>query len=791
MNKEQVKDELLQAIKASDQGQTASAYSKLLGYDAAKDFTDFVNLVAELERQHEIVILEDGTLGLSQDYDQLTGRLSVNKKGFGFVSVENMERDIFIPAKDLNGGMNGDTVQVEITQEAKEWEDKSAEGKINQVLERSNQQVVGEFYPFSDDDQKKYQAIGYIKPLNHSLGQMTCLVTDQGLKPVEGEVVRAEIVAYPTAKLAMTCRVLVKETVGHKDAPGTDILAVLAMFDIPHEFPEEVMAEAEAVSETISSEDLKGRMDLRDQLTITIDGADAKDLDDAISLKTLADGGYELGVHIADVSYYVKENSAIDQEAFDRGTSVYLTDRVVPMLPQRLSNGICSLQEGVDRLAMSCLMTLSKTGQVTDYQIGPSVIQSDHRMTYSDVNAILSGQDQDLRGQYQDIVPMLEGMADLHHILEAKRKHRGAIDFDTSEAKIIADETGFPVDIQLRERGLGERMIESFMLAANETVARHYTLAKKDFIYRVHEHPDMDRMQNFLQFVTAMGVKVKGTSSDIKPKELQQILKKIEGESYEPVVKMMMLRSMQQAHYDTEALGHFGLAAEDYTHFTSPIRRYPDLIVHRLIRQYANHESNTSTQKNLGDIAEQSSKRERRSVDAEREVDSLKKTEFMLDKVGETFPAIISSVTNFGLFVQLENTIEGMIHVSSLKDDYYNFIESHLVLIGERTGRTFKIGDPIEVKLINADVDSRQLDFRLLEEEAESKQDKDQQAGQSKPKKKGKGKHHKAKPKDFKSPRKDKKGHPKKKHGKGKKGKKSSQHKHKGQGDFKIRKRHK
>ncbi|KAA9301808.1 ribonuclease R [Aerococcus sanguinicola] len=788
MNKEQVKDQLLQAIKASDQRQTASDYSRLLAYDSAKDFTDFVNLIAELERQHEIVILEDGALDLAQDYDQLTGRLSVNKKGFGFVSVENLERDIFIPAKDLNGGMNGDTVQVEITQEAKEWEDKSAEGKISQILDRANQQVVGEFYPFSDDDQEKYQAIGYIKPLNHSLGQMTCLVTDQGLKPVEGEIVRAEIVDYPTAKLAMTCRVLVKETVGHKDAPGTDILAVLAMFDIPHEFPQEVVAEAEAVSETISPDDLARRMDLRDQLTITIDGADAKDLDDAISLKPLDKGGYELGVHIADVSYYVKEGSAIDQEAFDRGTSVYLTDRVVPMLPQRLSNGICSLQEGVDRLAMSCLMTLSPQGKVTDYQIGPSVIQSDHRMTYSDVNAILAGQDQILRDQYQDILAMLEGMADLHHILEGQRKHRGAIDFDTSEAKIIVDETGFPVDIQLRERGLGERMIESFMLAANETVARHYTQAKKAFIYRVHEQPDMDRMQNFLQFVTAMGVKVKGTSSDIAPKELQEILKKIEGESYEPVVKMMMLRSMQQAHYDTEALGHFGLAAEDYTHFTSPIRRYPDLIVHRLIRQYANHEHNTSTQNNLGEIAEQSSKRERRSVDAEREVDSLKKTEFMLDKVGETFPAIISSVTNFGLFVQLENTIEGMIHVSSLKDDYYNFIESHLVLIGERTGRSFKIGDPIQVKLINADVDSRQLDFRLVEEEADVEEANGQPSDRKKPKKKGKS--HKAKPKDFKSSKKDKKGQPKKKHGKGKKKKRSSQAKHKGQGNFKIRKRH-
>ncbi len=451
---------------------------------------------------------------------------------------------------------------------------------------------------------------------------------------------------------------------------------------------------------------------------VTIDGEDAKDLDDAVGLKRLDNGNYHLGVHIADVSYYVTENSPLDAEAFERGTSVYLTDRVIPMIPQRLSNGICSLNPNVDRLAMSCEMEITPEGEIVGHEIFQSVIKTTKRMTYTEVNQIVTDKNPVTREEYSDLVDMFELMETLHHTLEKKRKSRGAIDFDTKEAKIIVDPEGKPLDIVLRERGVGERLIESFMLAANETVSEHFTRMEVPLIYRVHEQPDSDRMQKFMEFVTAFGITIKGTSQDVSPKTLQKVVNSVKGKPEEQVVSTMMLRSMKQAKYDVEPLGHFGLGAEFYSHFTSPIRRYPDLILHRLIRSYGENGTGSAQKEKwanrLPDIAVETSKAERRAVDAERETDALKKTEYMADKVGEIYEGIIGSVLKFGIFVELPNTVEGLVHISNMKDDYFNYIEEQMMLVGERTGVVYRIGQKVKVKITKADPETREIDFELV-----------------------------------------------------------------------------
>ncbi|MFW3479677.1 ribonuclease R [Aerococcus urinaeequi] len=717
-----MKKEILAELASSEENYTAQTLSQALSYDQADDFADLVKTIAKLEQAGDIAITSNGTLSIKQDKATYTGVFTQNARGFGFVKTDELEKDIFIGKGKTNGALQSDEVRVKITREAHPANDKSAEGEIAEVLVRHTTRLTGEFTPFNDNDKASTGFIGSVKPQNHGLDNLTALVKPDGLHPVEGEIVVVELVDYPDDQHPFAVAGNVIQQIGHKDEPGVDILAILNMFEIPHEFPNEVLDHANEVPETISNDDLKGRKDHRDLLTITIDGADAKDLDDAISLSKLPNGNFQLGVHIADVSYYVTEDSAMDKEAYERGTSVYLTDRVVPMLPQRLSNGICSLHPDVDRLTMTAIMEIDHNGGIVDYDIHPSIIHSDYRMTYSDVNAIITDNDPALREKYSEITDMLENMAALHEILYNKRVSRGAIDFDSREAKIIVDGEGHPTAIEMLDRGVGERMIESFMLSANETVAGHFTRKVLPFIYRVHEQPDEDRMQRFLEFVTAFGIVPQGTKSSIRPKDIQNVLREVEGATFQPVVSMMLLRSMKQAKYDIEPIGHYGLAAEDYTHFTSPIRRYPDLIVHRLIHFYESHarpnvDKQEKMKMKLSDIAEHSSKMERRSMDAERETDSLKKTEFMLDKIGMEFEGIISSVTGFGLFVELPNTVEGLVHISMLKDDYYNFVDSQLVMIGEHTGKTYRIGDRVTVKVMDVNTDTRDIDFVIVKSE--------------------------------------------------------------------------
>ena len=598
--------------------------------------------------------------------------------------------------------------------------DRGAEGKVVEIRKRATTQLAGEFVAYTDDEINETDLYGVVIPKDKKLNQFKVYAAAEGIRPVDGSIVMVELTHYPEKNYATSLEGIVKQVIGHKNDPGMDILSIVVSNGIPTKFPDDVLAEADQVPDTINEKDLVGRRDLREQLIVTIDGEDAKDLDDAVTVKKLANGNYFLGVHIADVSNYVTEGSQLDREAYERGTSVYLTDRVIPMIPQRLSNGICSLNPHVPRLTMSCEMEIDPNGQVVSYDIFPSVIQTTERMTYTAVNQILEEQDEQVMERYKQLVPMFQEMQELHQILEEMRIRRGAISFEDREAKILVEPDGQPTDILLRSRGVGERLIESFMLAANETVAEHFNKRNFPFIYRIHEQPKEEKMQRFFDFASALGIVVRGTKGTITPKDLQKVIENVEDKPESAVINTMLLRSMQQARYSEDNFGHYGLAAEYYTHFTSPIRRYPDLIVHRLIRSYGQDPSEanqTYWENELPEIAEHSSKMERRAVEAEREVDAMKKAEYMMDKVGEEFEGIISSVVKFGLFIELPNTIEGLIHINELKQDYFHFIENHLALVGERTGLTFKIGQKVRVKVIKADPEERAIDFELIDAE--------------------------------------------------------------------------
>lgn len=726
--------------------------STALSMDNSDDFKTLVKAIAALEREQKIQLTNDGKFKIKEaDENEVEGKFSANDKGFGFVILDDPDTDdIFIPKGETGSAFNGDIVKVEITKVADSIKDKSAEGKISEIIERKTTSIVGEFFPYTDDEVKDLDLYGYVTPNVKGFGDLIVQVEAKGIHPVQGEIVKVDITRYPKYKNEDTMGVVV-QTIGHKDEPGIDILSIVHKHGIPSEFPEEVIEEAKKVPDTIDENDLKGRKDLRGEQIITIDGADAKDLDDAVQVKRLENGNYYLGVHIADVSHYVKEGTAMDEEAYNRGTSSYLTDRVIPMLPQRLSNGICSLHPQVDRLTLSCEMEINEQGKVVNHEIFPSVIRSAERMTYSVVNAILDDNDPKVREEYSHLADSFDLMADLHHILEQKRYRRGALDFESTEAKIKVDEDGQPTEIQLLERGTGERLIESFMLQANETVSEHFAKRHLPILYRVHEQPDESKIQRFLEFITTFGITVQASKDSIHPKDLQKVLEQVKGEPAEIVFNMLLLRSMQQARYDVDPIGHYGIGAEYYSHFTSPIRRYPDLILHRLIHYYSevgtSEKDKRRWEKKLPEIAQATSAAERRAIDAERETDELKKAEFMVDKVGEEFKGTIVSITGFGMFVQLPNTIEGLIHISLIDDDYYEFNEQHLILVGQRTGKIFRIGQEIDVKLINVNTDEIQIDFEIVKDYADidkNKASKKHKKGRGRQQNKGKHSHNRS-----------------------------------------------
>ena len=721
MTKKTIKEQILFFIESQKkQSFSMEEIAEGLGLQKSNDFKALVQTIAAMEREQLIELNRKGKIRLSQKDVLVEGIFRGNERGFGFVTIDPEEDDIYIPKEYTNFAMNGDTVTVDIIQNSDPFSDKGAEGKVVEIKKRAINQIVGEFVAYNEEEISEYDLYGYVIPKDKKINKLTVNIAAEGIKPVDGSIVIAEITHYPEREYPKSLEGLVKKIIGHKNDPGMDIMSIIVAHGIPISFPDEVIEAADQTPDAISASELEGRRDLRNQVIVTIDGEDAKDLDDAVTVKKLPNGNYFLGVHIADVSYYVTEGSPLDIEAYERGTSVYLTDRVIPMLPQRLSNGICSLNPKVPRLTMSCEMEITGKGQVVKHDIFPSVIQTAERMTYTAVNEILEDEKNETIEKYQSLVPMFKEMEELHHILEAMREHRGGISFEDREARVLVDAEGHPEDILLRSRGTGERLIESFMLAANETVAKHYHDLNVPFLFRIHEQPKEEKMQRFFDFAAVFGILVKGTKTDITPKDLQNVLKQVNERPEEPVINTMLLRSMQQACYSEDNYGHYGLAAEFYTHFTSPIRRYPDLIVHRLIRNYSNDCSETMKDKwamHLADIADHSSKMERRAVEAEREVDAMKKAEFMVDKIGEEYDGIISSVTKFGLFIELPNTIEGLIHVNSLKQDYFHFIETHMALVGERTGMTLKIGQKVRIKVEKADAETREIDFELLEAE--------------------------------------------------------------------------
>lgn len=695
---------------------TVNELAEDLEMTGAKKFPKLIKEISTLESQGKLRFNDAGMLSLRKKQEKkkevtVTGIFRANKAGFGFLIVDENEDDMFIGRNDVGYAIDGDTVEAVIKKPANRLKGTAAEAKIVGIVERSLKTVVGKF--ILDDEKPKYA--GYIKSKNQKIQQKIYIKKEPVV--LDGtEIIKVDIDKYPTRGHDYFVG-QVRDIVGHQGDVGIDVLEVLESMDIVSDFPDDVLAEANAVPNVPTNKDLIGRVDLRQEVTFTIDGADAKDLDDAVHIKLLDNGHFELGVHIADVSYYVTEGSALNREAVARGTSVYVTDRVVPMLPERLSNGICSLNPNVDRLTQSCLMEIDRKGRVVNHQICQSVINTTFRMTYSDVNAILAGDDE-LAEKYQPIVESIHHMADLHAILEKMRVRRGALNFDTNEAKIIINDKGMPVDIVLRQRGVAERMIESFMLAANETVAEHFSKRKLPFIYRIHEEPKAEKLQKFLDYASIFGIHIHGTANKITQQALQEFMAKVENKPGADVLNMMLLRSMQQARYSEHNHGHYGLAAEYYTHFTSPIRRYPDLLVHRMIREYTQvtDEKIEHFRQVIPELATSSSTLERRAIDAERVVEAMKKAEYMEEYVGEEFEGVVSSVVKFGLFIELPNTIEGLIHITTLPE-FYNYNERTMTLQGEKSGKVFRVGQPIKIKLVRADKETGDIDFEYLPSE--------------------------------------------------------------------------
>lgn len=635
---------------------------------------------------------------------QLVGTYQAHARGFGFVTVEGQADDIFISEDDANGAFHMDQVEVVIT---KAPEGKRREGKIVRILSHGTVKLVGYF--------QKNKNFGFVIPDNDRFVKDIFVPLERSKGAVTGHKVVVELTSY--GKDGKKPEGKVVEIIGHVNDPGTDIMSIVKGYDLPVEFPEKVLNQAERVAKDVTSADMAGRMDIRSWRMVTIDGEDAKDLDDAISI-TKEGENYQLGVHIADVTNYVQERSALDREAYERGTSVYLVDRVIPMLPHALSNGICSLNAGEDRLALSCIMTVNPKGEVIDHKIAETVVHIDQRMSYTSVKKILEDRDPEEMEAYKEFVPMFELMAELAKILREKRHRRGSIDFDFPESKIMLNADGTPTEIKPYDRNTATKIIEDFMLLANETVAEQYFWQEIPFVYRTHDVPDEEKIQKLCTFINNFGHSMHVANKEVRPKEIQKLLAKVDGTPEGDFISRLALRSMKQAKYTPENTGHFGLAAQYYCHFTSPIRRYPDLQIHRIIKETLRGRMNENRMEHyesiLPEVTKHASQMERRAEEAERETIRLKKAEYMEQHIGEVFAGVISSITKWGMYVELENTVEGLIHVTNMHDDHYDYYEDRFEMIGEHTRRSYKLGQKVYVRVLDTDRLQRTIDFELV-----------------------------------------------------------------------------
>lgn len=674
------------------------------------EYKSFKKAIKTMEKEGLLARDESDKLGLAQRMGVITGKIEIHDRGFGFLipDIEGI-KDLFIAKTNLMGAMNGDRVVAKIIKEGRNG--KRTEGIIINIVERVNKNIVGIY-----EDNKSF---GFVLPEDKRIQNDIFISKKDRNGAKKGQIVMVEITRWPDGK-RKNPEGKVVEILGRPGDKGIDIDIIIRKYNLPEDFPPSVLNSALDIEDFITEDEIKGRLDLRNIKMVTIDGEDAKDLDDAVSIERLENGNFKLGVHIADVTHYVKERSVIDKEAFKRATSVYLIDRVIPMLPKKLSNGICSLNPKVDRLTLSCIMEVNRQGKVVNHTIAQSVIKTNERMTYTDVTKILGDNDVELIERYKDLVDDFKAMEELCKILRKKRLDRGAIDFDFEECKIILDEKGKPIDIKPYERAIANRMIEEFMLLANETVAEHMEKLKVPFVYRIHENPDAEKLEKFKAFIYNLGYNDITWGEEVNPKALQRVLDKFKGENEETIISTLLLRSMMQARYSPECAGHFGLAADYYCHFTSPIRRYPDLQIHRIIKEYLNKELTENRSKKLVSIvdsaAKQSSEMERVAQEAEREVDALKKAEYMKDRIGEIFEGMISSVTGFGAFVELPNTIEGLVHITSFRDDYYIYDEDRLILIGERNKKIYRLGDKLKILCSKVDILSREVYFEIVED---------------------------------------------------------------------------
>ena len=697
-----MQERILEILKEEERAYSIEELEEILGIRSAEELKTLLACLRDLENSLKVYHTNKGNYMLFNNSHLRVGRLIGNKKGFGFVDIEGDE-DVFIPPTCMNGAIHGDQVIVEIT--SKKGLD--LEGRIVKVLDRKLHQIVGEFY---------YKGgLGHIDPDDKKISIHIDIEQSKTMGAMNGHKVLVRLIGKGEKG---NYKGEVIKILGHKNDPGVDILSIVSKYEINDVFSDEVMEAVEQLPLEVTEEEYIGRRDLRNKTIFTIDGDDAKDLDDAVSIDKLENGHYLLGVHIADVSHYVKENGEIDKEAYERGTSVYLADRVIPMLPHKLSNGICSLNGGVDRLTMSCDMEIDEKGNIVDYDIYESVINSKKRMTYRAVNDIL--EKNIVEPGYEPFVDDLKEMEVLAHILRKNKERRGYIDFDIDEAKIIVNDNGEAIDVKLRERGTGEKLIEDFMIAANETVATHIYYMELPFIYRIHGKPNEEKIESFSQFLKTLGISIQYNKNEITPKDMQRVLDSLKENKLFHLLSSLLLRSMQKAVYDKNNIGHFGLASKCYTHFTSPIRRYPDQTVHRLLRTYLfqkklDPETIRYWDLKLISIAEHSSEKERNAISCEREVDDMKKAEYMIKQIGEEYEGMITSVLNFGMFVELDNLIEGLISNDDMRGDTYYYDESTFSYVGKNSNKRYRLGDRVKVTVLNASKENKTVDFILSE----------------------------------------------------------------------------